>query len=327
MADFERTLKPPPDRGADRDPETMPAPVGSADLGSQVMLPPLPEPIIHGSVRRQRRWRAIYWWALCGLILLILFAGIVGPTLYGVNPLSQSLTNRLLPIWSSSSDQFYPLGTDELGRDTLARILVGIRVSIMVALTAVLMGAVIGATLGLVSGYFGGWVDTGIMRLVDMQMAIPFLVFAMVLSAILGPGLVNTIIALGVTSWVVYARVVRSEVLSLRTRDYVDSARALGASSGRVMLRHVFPNTINNLVVIATLEIGHMILIEAALSFIGLGVQPPAPSLGSMVARGQNYVFNAWWISTIPGVAILLVTLVFVLFGDALRDKLDPRRR
>jgi peptide/nickel transport system permease protein len=328
MTDFEPTIRPVPERGPDPLPSDVVADADqSPELRGSDRLPPLPPPAIHASVKRQRRWRAVYWRALCGLILLILITGIAGPLIYPLSPLSQDLTARLLPIGSTNGDTFHLLGTDELGRDALARILVGIRVSVIVALTAVLIGTVIGASLGLLSGYFGGWVDGLIMRLVDMQMAIPFLVFAMVLSAILGPGLVNTIIALGVTSWVVYARVVRSEVLSLRSRDYVDSARALGVGSGRVMLRHIFPNTFNNLVVIATLEIGHMIIIEASLSFIGLGVQPPEASLGSMVARGQSYVFNAWWVSAIPGVAILLVTLAFVLFGDALRDRLDPRRR
>lgn len=311
-----------------RTPEPVPgARPNSIDLGTSEVLPRLPRPVIPGSVRRQRRWRAVYWYGLSALIVLIFLAGAIGPRLYGLDPLAQDLSARLLPMLSSNGETFHVLGTDALGRDMLARILDGIRVSITVALVAVVIGAVLGATLGLVSGYFAGRVDGVIMRLVDMQMSIPFLVFAMVLSAILGPGLVNTIIALGVTSWVVYARVVRAEVLSLRTRDYVDSARVLGASSPRIMLRHVLPNTANNLIVIATLELGHMILIEAALSFIGLGVQPPAPSLGSMVARGQDYAFNAWWVSTIPGVAILLITLVFVLFGDALRDRLDPRRR
>lgn len=291
------------------------------------LLPPLPTPDIHASVRRRQRWRRIYWWTLTGLIVLIVLAGVLGPRLYGLDALEQSLGDRLLPMLSTSETGFHLLGTDALGRDMLARILGGVRISIMVASVSVMIGAVTGSLLGLLSGYLGGWVDALIMRLVDMQMSIPFLVFAMVLSAILGPGLVNTIIALGVTGWVVYARVVRSEALSLRSRDYIDSARALGASTPRVLIRHVFPNTINNLIVVATLEIGRMIIVESSLSFIGLGVQPPDPSLGSMVARGQDYVFNAWWVATMPGVAIVIVTLVIVLFGDALRDRLDPRRR
>ena len=305
-----------------KDPAADPAALQNGDL-----LPPLPTPEIHPSVRRRQRWRRIYWWTLSSLIVLTVVGSVVGPLLYGVDALEQSLGDRLLPMFSTSESGFHLLGTDALGRDMLARIIAGVRISIIVASVSVLIGAVSGSILGLLSGYLGGWVDGLIMRLVDMQMSIPFLVFAMVLSAILGPGLVNTIIALGVTGWVVYARVVRAEALSLRSRDYVDSARALGASTPRVIVRHVFPNTMNNLIVVATLEIGRMIIVESSLSFIGLGVQPPHPSLGSMVARGQDYVFNAWWVATLPGVAIVVVTLIIVLFGDALRDRLDPRRR
>lgn len=289
----------------------------------------LPSIEVHADARRRRRRQQAQWWTLSGLVLLVLGTAVFGPALYGVDPLAQSLTDRLVEIGGSSSDgeTRYPLGTDALGRDNLARILVGVRISIFVAVLSVVLGGVIGALLGLISGFFGGWVDNVIMRLVDVQMSVPFLIFAMVLSAILGPGLRNTIIALGVTSWVIYARVVRSEVLSLRTRDYVDSARALGAGKPRIVLRHILPNVVNNLTVVSTLEIGRMIIVESSLSFIGLGVQPPDPSLGSMVARGQAYIFNAWWVSTVPGFAILVVVMIIVLFGDALREKLDPRNR
>ena len=284
--------------------------------------------LVHPEARRRQRLKSIQWWGLSGLLVLVILVGALGPTLYGVDPLSQSLSDRLLPPLGTGSDgRLLLLGADPVGRDTLARILVGVRISIIVAVVSVLLGGAVGSLLGLISGFAGGWLDSVIMRLVDVQMSIPFLVFAMILSAILGPGLVNTIIALGVTSWVIYARVVRSEVLSLRSRDYVDSAKALGASTPRVVLRHIFPNVVNNLTVVATLEIGRMILVEASLSFIGLGIQPPDPSLGSMVARGQAYVFSEWWISAIPGAVIMLVVLVFVLFGDALRDRLDPKLR
>jgi len=307
----------------------MSAPEPDPNLGVTPVTNGLPSIEVHADARRRRRLQQLQWRILSGLVLLVVATAAFGPALYGVDPLAQSLTDRLVEIGGRSADgeTWYPLGTDALGRDNLARMLVGVRISIFVAVLSVVLGGVLGSLLGLISGFAGGWVDNAIMRLVDVQMSVPFLIFAMVLSAILGPGLRNTIIALGVTSWVIYARVIRSEVLSLRSRDYVDAARALGAGTPRIVLRHIFPNVVNNLTVVSTLEIGRMIIVESSLSFIGLGVQPPNPSLGSMVARGQAYIFNAWWVSTLPGIAILIVVLIIVLFGDALREKLDPRNR
>ncbi len=260
-----------------------------------------------------------------GLAVLMLGVVLFGPPVYGVDPLEQKLTARLAPPWSEKAGQFYPLGTDAHGRDLLARTLAGMQVSLLIGVLSVICGALVGVELGLAAGHFGGRVDRIIMLLVDVQMSVPFLLLALILSAILGPGIRNTIIALALTSWIVYARVVRAETLVLREAEFVLAARSLGAVHARIMARHILPNILTTVIVVGALEVGRMILIEAALSFLGLGVPPPAASLGRTVAQGQPYVFNAWWFSTIPGLAILLMVLLVVLLGDVMRERLDPR--
>jgi len=262
--------------------------------------------------------------ALTALLLVVMA---FWPHVYAVDPLEQKLAGRLALQWSEKAGQFYPLGADANGRDLLARTLSGMRVSLMIGVLSVLCGAGVGVALGLVAGHFGGRADRGIMLLVDVQMSIPFLLLALILSAILGPGIRNTIIALTLTSWIVYARVVRAETLVLRGSDFVQAARSLGAADSRIMARHMLPNITSTVIVVGTLEVGRMILTEAALSFLGLGVPPPAASLGRMVAQGQPYVFNAWWFSTIPGLAILLMVLLVVFLGDVVRERLEPRAR
>lgn len=274
--------------------------------------------------RRPRRLRHRVVLVLAALLLVVMAFGL---PVYGVDPLEQKLTARLAPPWSEKAGQFYPLGTDAHGRDLLARTLSGMQVSFMIGVLSVLCGAVVGVALGLVAGHFGGRADRGIMLLVDVQMSIPFLLLALILSAILGPGIRNTIIALTLTSWIVYARVVRAETLVLRGSDFVQAARSLGAADSRIMARHMLPNISSTVIVVGTLEVGRMILTEAALSFLGLGVPPPAASLGRMVAQGQPYVFNAWWFATIPGLAILLMVLLVVSLGDVVRERLEPRIR
>ncbi|MBI4608914.1 MAG: ABC transporter permease [Candidatus Rokubacteria bacterium] len=285
----------------------------AAEPVPQVLAPPKP---------RRLRHRAVL--ALTALLVVVMVFGLRA---YGVDPLEQKLAARLAPPWSEKAGQFYPLGTDAHGRDLLARTLSGMRVSLMIGLLSVLCGAVVGVTLGLVAGHFGGRADRGIMLLVDVQLSIPFLLLALILSAILGAGIRNTIIALTLTSWIVYARVARAETLVLRGSDFVQAARALGATDSRIMARHMLPNIASTVIVIGTLEVGRMILTEAALSFLGLGVPPPAASLGRMVAQGQPYVFNAWWFATIPGCAILLMVLLVVFLGDVVRERLEPRAR
>lgn len=271
--------------------------------------------------RRPRAGRRI----LASAALLALLAMIVGPFAYPVDPLEQRLTARLAAPAAEKAGRFYPLGTDAHGRDLLARTLSGTRISLMIGVLSVLSGALLGVALGLTAGHFGGRVDRAVTLLIDVQMSIPFLLLALILSAILGPGIRNTIIALTFTSWIVYARVVRAETLVLRDCDFVQAARALGAPHARIMARHILPNLGSTLIVVGTLEVGRMILTEAALSFLGLGVPPPAASLGRMVAQGQPYVLNAWWFSTIPGLAILILVLLVVFLGEALRQRLDPR--
>lgn len=276
---------------------------------------------------RARSWgRRIGRSALFTVAGLMLLAMLIGPSLYRVDPLEQRLPARLAAPATSSAGRFYPLGTDAHGRDMLARTLSGMRISLMIGVLSVVSGALVGVTLGLAAGHLGGRVDRSITLLVDVQMSIPFLLLALILSAILGPGIRNTIIALTFTSWIVYARVVRAETLVLRGCDYVQAARALGAPAARIMARHILPNIVSTVIVIGTLEVGRMMLTEAALSFLGLGVPPPAASLGRMVADGRAYVFNAWWFSTIPGVAILALVLVVVFLGDVVRERLEGRR-
>lgn len=277
------------------------------------------------SVRlRRRRLRQRTVLALAALMVAVM---LFGPLVYGVDPLAQKLTARLAPPWSEKGGQFYPLGTDAHGRDLLARTLAGMRVSLMIGILSVICGALVGVELGLAAGLSGGRVDRIVMLLVDVQMSIPFLLLALILSAILGPGIRNTIVALTLTSWIVYARVARAETLVLRESDFVQAARSLGAPHARIMARHILPNILSTVIVVGTLEVGRMMLTEAALSFLGLGVPPPGASLGRMVAQGQPYVFNAWWFSTIPGLAILLMVLLVVLLGDVVRERLDPYAR
>lgn len=271
------------------------------------------------------RMRAAGRVVLLGLAGLLLAIVALGPTLYTVDPLKQSLSARLVPPWTEKLGVFYPLGTDAHGRDILARTLAGMRISLLIGIFSVLSGASLGITLGLAAGHFRGRVDRLVTLLIDAQMSVPFFLLALVMSAVIGPGIRNTIFALAVTSWIVYARVARAESLVLREAEYVQAARSLGSSHLRIMFRHLLPNVSNTLIVIATLEIGRMMLTEAALSFLGVGVPPPQASLGRMVAQGQPYVFNAWWFSTVPGLAILVMVLLVVFLGEMLRTRLDRR--
>jgi peptide/nickel transport system permease protein len=255
----------------------------------------------------------------------VLVAAILTPVLAPRDPLEQDIVDRLTPpsfLPGGSRDHW--LGTDHLGRDVLSRLMYGARVAVVVGVTTVALSGVAGLTIGLVAGYFGGLADNGLMRLLDIQLSMPFMLVALTIIGILGPSLRNIIIVLAVTGWVFYARVVRAEILSLRTRDFVAACRSLGGSDLRIIVRHLLPNVLSTVIVIATLEVGRMMLLESALSFLGLGVRPPTPSWGTMLADGRVYLDTAWWLATFPGVAIAVTVLALNTVGDWLRDYLDP---
>lgn len=275
--------------------------------------------------RRPRESNVGLWVCVVGLVVIVL-VGIFAPILAPHDPLHQELSDRLLPpIPMEGATWNHPLGTDDLGRDMLSRLIFGARVSILVGVLAVVVRMVAGVTIGLVAGYFGGPVRSFFMRLGDVQMALPSLILALGIIAAIGPGFRNVVLVLGFTGWILYARLVVSQVVLIRSLDYVNSARLLGASHGRILLRHVLPNVMPSVTVYASLDVGMMMYAEASLSFIGVGVQPPTPSWGGMASAGQALLSTHWWLATLPGAA-LLVTLVFInLLGEQVRDRLDPR--
>jgi peptide/nickel transport system permease protein len=273
--------------------------------------------------RLARRRTAVF--GLC-VVVVVLLAALFAPWIAPFDPLEQDINQRLKePGWQTAAGRIHALGTDHLGRDILARVIFGSRIALVVGLSAVLISGVLGMAIGLVAGYFGGKVDDFFMRLADIQLAFPFILLAIAVIGVLGPSLRNIIIVIGVSSWVVYARVVRGEVLSIREREFVQAAIALGSRDGRILLRHVLPNAFTPWLVVATLDMARVIVIESALSFLGLGVQPPTPTWGGMLADGRVYLSTAWWLATFPGLAILVTVLGINLLGDGLRDTLDPR--
>jgi peptide/nickel transport system permease protein len=266
--------------------------------------------------------------ALFGLVVVtVVIVSALGASWFSAyDPVEQDITNRLRPPGSvDAAGRTHLLGTDHLGRDILARMIFGARPALMVGFAAVAISGVLGMGVGLISGYFGGRIDDVFMRLADIQLAFPFILLAIAVIGVLGPSLPVIIVVIGVSSWVVYARVVRGAVLSLREREFVQAAHALGSGDGRVLVRHILPNAFTPWLVVATLDMARVIVIESALSFLGLGVQPPTPTWGGMLADGRVYISTAWWLATFPGLAILITVLGINLFGDGLRDTLDPR--
>ncbi len=252
---------------------------------------------------------------------------VIAPLLAPSDPYAQSLGNRLIPpVWDTGGSWTHPLGTDPLGRDILSRIIYGARISISAGALAVAVSMVLGVLTGLLAGYFRGTVDAVASNLVDVMLAFPFLLLALVAVAALGPGFGNMIVVLGLTGWPVYTRVVRAETLKYREREFILAARALGLGSFRILRAHVLPNLVNTIIVMASLEVARMIILESFLSFLGLGIQPPTPSWGAMLGEGRVYMLTHWWLATLPGAAIFVTTLGINLFGDGLRDLLDPHR-
>jgi peptide/nickel transport system permease protein len=301
-------------------------------------IPRLSPPGLTRFAAEARRYPLVPMFILVVLLVIpAIFADVISPH----SPYDISPRERLTPpAWSgpqmlngvevrSGGSWKYILGTDKLGRDVLSRIMHGARISLSISLLAILAGGVVGSTLGVLAGYYGGWLDHVIMRLVDIFITIPGLLFALVLAIVLGPSFSTIVIVVSVILWPRFARMSRAETLSMRSRDFVSRAKVSGCSNLRIMLRHIFPNVLNPLVVLVTLEVGHVILLEATLSFLGAGIPRPIPAWGLMVSDGRDLIVggNGWWVSLFPGLAILLVVLSMNLSGDWLRDKLDPRLR
>jgi peptide/nickel transport system permease protein len=285
--------------------------------------PPAVEPVLTPAAEAEAVSGSAPWWRPvrrfvgvdaggAGLGLLILGA-VVGAGL-------------LAPVWIGGT-WTNPLGTDSLGRDLLSRILYGARTSLVLALGAVAIAAAFGVVMGLVSGWVGGRLDAVVTSVVEVQLSLPYLLFAIAFMALLEPGLLNLVIVLVLRSWVVYARLVRVAVLSMKEREFVTVAVALGAGDGRILLRHILPNVVAPVLVVSSFQLAELIIVESSLSFLGLGVQPPMPSWGSMLSQGREYISSAWWLVTFPGLAIILTVLGANLAGDAVRDLMDPRLR
>ncbi|MBI2206077.1 MAG: ABC transporter permease [Candidatus Rokubacteria bacterium] len=264
-----------------------------------------------------------------GLFVVALTAmAVTAPWIAPRDPERQSLRARLkAPGWEAPDGRAHVLGTDHLGRDILSRVIYGARVSLIVGFAAVVVGGLVGATLGIMAGFRGGFVDTVVMTLADAQLAFPFILLAIGIIAVLGPSFPTLIVVVGLSGWVGYARILRSQVLVLRSREFIDAIHALGGSVGRIVIRHLLPNVASSLIVIATLELARAIVLEATLSFLGLGIQPPTPSWGGMIHEGREYLDSAWWISTFPGLVLMATSLVVSRTGDWLRDLLDPTLR
>jgi peptide/nickel transport system permease protein len=285
-----------------------------------------PQPAVrHWTVWRNLRRLPLFPLLVIGVFIFIsLFGQYLAPLPFD----QQSLRLRFLPpAWLDGGNVHYLLGTDNLGRDVLSRIIVGARESFIVAISALAFGSVIGSLIGLAAGYFSGLFDTIVMRSADGVMSFPLVLAALLLVAVVGPGVLTVVIATSLILWARFARIIRSEVLSVRERDFVKLSRVAGASNLRIMLVHILPNVLNSVVVLLTLQLGFVIIVEATLSFLGAGVPPPTPTWGQMVASGRTYIETAWWISLFPGLAIAVVVLAFNLMGDWLRDHLDPRLR
>ena len=272
-------------------------------------------------------------WVCAAVLLTMMMAAVAAPLIAPMAPTDQSLMLRLKPpIWMDEGEAGYLLGTDEVGRDILSRMIYGAQISLSVGFLGVVIGSVIGTILGMLAGYFAGALDEIIMLISDMQLAFPFILLAIAIIAVLGPDPAGSvpwklIIIVGISGWMTYARVCRGVVLTIKEREFVQSVRALGGSDRRILFRHILPNILSPVIVLATLDLARLIILESTLSFLGLGVQPPSPSWGGMLGQGRQYLDTAWWLSTFPGMAIMLTTLAISRGGDWVRDVLDPTLR
>ncbi len=281
-------------------------------------------------------WRRMFWPQTGGgvpagvfvaILATIVFVAIFAPLIAPYDPNTQNLLGRLKPPGTLARDVYYVLGSDELGRDLLSRLIYGARVSLSVAVLSVILSGCVGITLGMLAGYSGGWIEIVVMRLVDIFLSIPAILLAIIMVAVLGPGFVNVVLVLALTRWPRYARVAYGQTLAVSNQPYVRLSKAMGAGSFRVLFLHILPNIVAPLAVVATLEFGLMVLFEAGLSFLGMGVQPPTASWGAMLSVGRNYVSSAWWIATFPGLCLFLLVLSVNLIGDRLSAYLNPKSR
>lgn len=286
------------------------------------------------ATRPRRRFRPetvpFYAWFFGALLLLIILAAVFAPLVAPHDPNDQSLRARLdPPFWLEGGSTDYLLGSDRLGRDILSRVIYGARTSLLIGFAALVVGATIGTALGLIAGYFGKKVDEAIMTVVDIQLAFPFVLLAIAVVAVLGASLGVLIVVVGLSGWVTYARVTRARVLSLKEIGFVEAIRAAGATDRHILIRHILPNTLSSLIVLATLELARLIILEATLSFLGLGVPPRIPSWGGMIGDGREFLGSdqGWWISIFPGLALFVTALGISRLGDWLRDALDPTMR
>ena len=263
-----------------------------------------------------------------GILLIVVAAGLLGPLAAPYNPEENDLLNSFLPpLWKAGGLMAHPLVTDQFGRDVLSRLIVGARISLLVGCMAVFFSGSIGTTVAITAGYLGGKVDAVLMRMTDAMLSMPYLLIGVALAGIMGPGLYNLVVVLAVLGWASYARIIRSEVLRVKTQDFIVVARITGCSTARILWKHIFPNIVNTMIVLATLQLGITIILAASLSFLGMGVPPPTPEWGLMVAEGREFLSSAWWLATLPGLCILLTCLAANLLGDWLRLRLDPKYR